>query len=31
MGDSEEENYVTFGVPLDPLDEGPYVMCKLIL
>ncbi|KAL6429697.1 hypothetical protein ACFW04_007544 [Cataglyphis niger] len=21
MGDSEEENYVTFGVPLDPLDE----------
>jgi len=22
MGDSDEENYATFGVPLDPLDEG---------
>lgn len=26
MSNSEEENYVTFGVPLDPLDEGSYVM-----
>lgn len=22
MGESEDENYVTFGTALDPLDEG---------
>jgi len=25
MGDSDEENYATFGVPLDPLDEGTQI------
>lgn len=22
MSDSEDENYATFGIPLEPLDEG---------
>ena len=31
MSDSDEENYVNFGTPLDPLDEGLYFFNYLFI